>query len=48
MIEKHALLDSLLEKRAWGKKYISNPFVYLTNDITKKSKEDIDKWLKCF
>ena len=48
MIEKHALLDSLLEKKAWGKKYISNPFIYLTEDITKQSKQTIEKWLKCY
>jgi hypothetical protein len=34
LIEKHALLDSLLETRAWGENYITNPFTYLTNDVT--------------
>ena len=48
MIEKHALLDSLLEKRPWGKKYIHNPFPYLTDDITKEKDETIKKWLDCF
>lgn len=37
LIEKHALLDSLLEKRPWGEKYIHNPFPYLIDDITKVS-----------
>lgn len=41
LIEKHALLDSLLEKRAWGEKYIVNPFPYLTDDITSLSTRDM-------
>ena len=45
LIEKHALLDSLLEKRPWGKKYIHNPFPYLTDDITKVSESTITKWV---
>lgn len=48
LIEKHALLDSLLEKRPWGKKYIHNPFPYLTDDITSLNQAQIDNYIKCF
>jgi hypothetical protein len=48
LIEKHALLDSLLEKRAWGEKYIVNPFPYLTDDITSLSKRDMQAMKECF
>lgn len=48
LIEKHALLDSLLEKRPWGAKYIHNPFPYLTNDITRFSDSQIGNYIKCF
>jgi hypothetical protein len=48
LIEKQALLDSLLEKRAWNKKYIHNPFPYLVEDITKVNQETIKNWVDCF
>jgi hypothetical protein len=47
-IEKHALLDSLLEKRPWGQKYIHNPFPYLFEDITKLKDEDVAKLVQSF
>jgi hypothetical protein len=34
-IEKHALLDCLLEEQVFFKPYKTNPFPYLTNDLTK-------------
>jgi hypothetical protein len=48
LIEKHALLDSLLEKRPWGQKYIQNPFPYITNDITKVSPDKLKQYIDCF
>ena len=48
LIEKHALLDSLLETRPWGAKYIHNPFPYITEDITKLNDSQISNYIKCF
>eukprot|EP01017_Pseudomicrothorax_dubius_P038309 TRINITY_DN5716_c0_g1_i3.p1 TRINITY_DN5716_c0_g1~~TRINITY_DN5716_c0_g1_i3.p1 ORF type:complete len:352 (-),score=86.07 TRINITY_DN5716_c0_g1_i3:87-1142(-) len=48
LIEKQALLDVLLEKRAWGDRYISNPFPYLVNNIAGVSQEELAKMKKCF
>lgn len=48
LIEKHALLDSMLEKRAWGKGYVTNPFCYLTEDITQFSDRDLAALKECF
>lgn len=48
LIEKHALLDALLEKRAWGEKFIVNPFPYLTDDITSISTRDLQAMKECF
>ncbi len=39
LIEKHALLDSLLEERPWGEKFIHNPFPYLTESIVDTNPE---------
>jgi len=47
-IEKQAIMDVMLETRAWGKKYISNPFPYLTNDITALNEEELYKLKKSF
>lgn len=35
LIEKQALLDVMLETRVWSRNYLSNPFPYLFEDITK-------------
>lgn len=35
LIEKQALLDVMLETRVWARDYLSNPFPYLFEDITK-------------
>lgn len=48
LIEKHALLDSLLEKRAWGESYIVNPFPYITEDLTDLSVRDLQAMKECF
>jgi len=48
LIEKHAMMDALLEKRAWGERYIVNAFPYLTNDITSVNEQDLAAMKKCF
>ena len=48
ILEKHALLDSLLEKRPWGQSYIHNPFPYLFEDITKESETGVSKLVETF
>lgn len=34
LIEKHALLDVLLETHTWAEPYLSNPFPYVIGDLT--------------
>ena len=41
-------MDVMLESRAWGKKYISNPFPYLVEDITKVKEDELYKLKKTF
>jgi hypothetical protein len=41
-------LDSILEKRAWGERYISNAFPYLLDDVTQASEGDLTAMKKCF
>ena len=48
VIEKHALLDVLLETRPWGKPYVSNPFSYLVSDITLVPEADVKNMVNCF
>ena len=47
-IEKQAIMDVMLETRAWGKKYISNPFPYLLEDITSVNDQELYKLKKSF
>lgn len=47
-IEKQAIMDVMLETKAWGKKYISNPFPYLLEDITSVNDEELYKLKKSF
>ena len=47
-IEKQAIMDVMLGTRAWGKKYVSNPFPYLVDDITKVNDEELYKLKKSF
>ena len=48
LIEKHALLDSLLENRAWGRSYIVNPFPYIDQDVTNFGIKDFKAMKECF
>jgi len=48
LIEKQAIFDVLLDTRAWGEKYIVNPFPYIEEDITKISEKDLKHFKKHF
>ncbi|KRX02806.1 hypothetical protein PPERSA_04009 [Pseudocohnilembus persalinus] len=48
LIEKQAIMDVMLESRVWGEKYITNPFPYLEEDITKITKVDFKTMKGCF
>lgn len=41
LIEKHALLDVILESSIWGRKYQKNPFPYIgrSNEISPEDKQ---------
>ena len=41
LIEKQALFDLLLDSKVWGQKYITNPFLYITEDITGIKEKDL-------
>jgi len=41
-------MDSMLEKKAWGKGYVTNPFSYLNEDITSFSDRDLTALKECF
>lgn len=41
-------MDVMLETHTWAEPYISNPFPYILEDITKTKSEDIDAMKKCF
>lgn len=41
-------MDVLLSSRAWGEKYISNPFPYLTEDLTTVEPKDLKAMQSCF
>lgn len=48
LIEKQALLDVLLDTRLWGEKYITNPFPYIEEDLTRIGLEDLKHFKKTF
>ena len=48
LIEKQALLDAIQEKRAWGERYIVNPFPYITKDITEVNGNDLTAMKQCY
>ena len=48
LIEKQALLDVLLDTRAWGEKYVTNPFPYIEEDITKIPEADLKHFKQHF
>lgn len=37
-----------MDSRAWGRNYISNPFPYLVDDVTKVTDGDLKSLKKCF
>lgn len=48
LIEKQALLDVLLDTRVWGEKYVTNPFPYIEEDITKIAESDLKHFKQHF
>ena len=48
MIEKQALFDLLLDTKVWGQKYITNPFMYLTESITDINAKDLEYFKNYF
>ena len=48
LIEKQALIDVLLDTRCWGEKYVTNPFPYIEEDITKISEKDLKHYKQHF
>ena len=48
LIEKQAILDVLLGTRAWGQKFITNPFCYIEKDITQIPPADLKHFKKHF
>ena len=41
-------MDVLLDSRIWAKNYLSNPFPYLFEDITKVDKKDLEHYKSLF
>lgn len=48
LIEKQAIFDVLMDSRAWGEKWIVNPFPYIEKDITKIDEEKLKSYKKHF
>ena len=48
LIEKQALFDLLLDSKVWGQKYISNPFMYITESIVDIPGQDLQHFKKYF
>ena len=48
LIEKQAIFEVLLDSWVWGEKYISNPFPYINEDITKFKEDDLKYYKKTF
>jgi hypothetical protein len=48
LIEKQVLFDLLLDSKVWGQKYISNPFVYITESIVDIPGQDLNHFKKYF
>lgn len=38
----------MLDTRAWGEKYVTNPFPYIEEDITKIPEEDLKRFKQHF
>lgn len=41
-------MECLMDSKVWGEKYISNPFAYLEEDVTKIGDKDFSFMKKCF
>lgn len=41
-------MDVLLDSRVWSRNYLSNPFPYLFEDITKVDKKDLEHYKGLF
>lgn len=37
-----------MDSRVWGAKYLSNPFPYIIDDITKANENELNGMKKCF
>ena len=48
LIEKHAILDVLMDTRVWGEKYVTNPFPYIEEDFTKLKPETLKHYKQHF
>lgn len=48
LIEKQAIIDVLLDTRCWGEKYVTNPFPYIEENITKISAADLKHFKQHF
>lgn len=48
LIEKQAIIDVLLDTRCWGEKYVTNPFPYIEEDITKIDEKDLKHFKQHF
>ena len=48
LIEKHALLDFLLESNLWGRSYVMNPFPYISENYHNLTEEDTKELKKKF
>lgn len=48
LIEKQAIMDVLLDTRSWGEKYVTNPFPYIEEDITKIKEADLKQYKQHF
>lgn len=48
LIEKHALLDFMMESNLWNRNYIGNPFPYISENFHSLSEEDMKELKKKF
>lgn len=48
LIEKQALLDVMLQSRAWGESHVVNPFPYLIPDVTQLDATQLKGMKDCF
>lgn len=48
LIEKHALLDVMLQTNLWGREYVKNPFPYISEDFETLNESDVKDLKKKF